>query len=173
MQDLYSIIDRLKPQLCGDDVWHSYLKKFHTSQSVPHSVHLAIFVEPYLKFIFEGKKTIESRFSANRCAPYNKVNRGDLILLKKSSGPMVGICQAGTIWSYQLNENSWKQIMNFAKAICPDNPDFWASRQKAAFATLIEIQHVRTTKPMEIEKRDRRGWVVMQEALQLPFMPGG
>ena len=35
-------------------------------------LHLGIFTEPYLTYMLDGKKTIESRFSKNKIAPYNQ-----------------------------------------------------------------------------------------------------
>ena len=53
------------------------------SEPSPFSVHLAILLEPYLQYILDGTKTVESRFSKNRIAPYNMVEPGDVVLLKK------------------------------------------------------------------------------------------
>jgi hypothetical protein len=39
-------------------------------------------VEPYLGYILEGKKTIESRFSKPLIPPYRRVALGDVVLLK-------------------------------------------------------------------------------------------
>src|SRR5882757_5711201 len=61
--------------------------------TLTNGIHLAVFVEPYLSFVLEGKKTVESRFSVNRHAPYEQVRSGDLIVLKKSSGPICGVCR--------------------------------------------------------------------------------
>ncbi|MCI9434957.1 MAG: hypothetical protein HFI86_06785 [Bacilli bacterium] len=38
-------------------------------------IHLGIFSEPYLTYMLEGKKTIESRFSKNKIVPYNKIQK--------------------------------------------------------------------------------------------------
>src|SRR5271166_6249805 len=53
-------------------------------------VHLAVFVEPYLSFLLHGQKTVESRFSINKHAAYEQVGNGDILVLKKSSGPVCG-----------------------------------------------------------------------------------
>ena len=34
------------------------------------AIHLAVVNEPHFRFILQGKKTIESRFSMHRAAPY-------------------------------------------------------------------------------------------------------
>ncbi|NEO46376.1 MAG: ASCH domain-containing protein [Moorea sp. SIO4A3] len=132
-------------------------------ESVSFRLHLAIFVEPYLQFILDGEKTVDSRFSTRRFAPYNRVEKGDVVLLKKSSGPIVGICQVSYVWFYELDPESWRTIKGFADAICAQDPDFWKQREAASFATLMRIQNVKPIEPIKFVKRDRRGWVVLHE----------
>jgi len=155
----------------GDPFWESYLDQFVNQPHVSFGLHLAILVEPYLQFILDGKKTIESRFSIHRCAPYRHVNKGDIILLKRSGGPVVGLCQASDAWFYRLDAESWTTIKkDFATAICAQGSDFWATREVASFATLIRIKNVRSIDPIKYVKRDRRGWIVLQPAqMQLEF----
>jgi hypothetical protein len=126
---------------------------------------LAVFVDPFLDYILDGSKTVESRFSANRCAPFGKVCRGDIVLLKGTGGPVIGIARIGAVWSYRLNDSSWRLIRErFAAALRAQTPDFWEQRSGAAFATLMSIDRVRRLAPVEWKKRDRRGWVVLQPA---------
>jgi len=75
------ISDIIEESACLNEQWNNSLKK---------TIHLAIFIEPYLDLIFKGKKTIESRFSINKILPYHKIQIGDVILLKKSSGKIEG-----------------------------------------------------------------------------------
>ena len=49
-------------------------------------LHLAVLKEPYLEFILKGEKTVESRFSIRRRAPYKRVEKGDVVILKQQSG---------------------------------------------------------------------------------------
>ncbi|WP_322354277.1 ASCH domain-containing protein [Dehalococcoides sp.] len=142
--------------------WQERLGKFLLNGSNPNAIHLAIFVEPYLKFILEGKKTVESRFSSNRCAPYQKVQVGDILLLKRSSGPIVGLCEVSSVWFYKLDPESWENIKKeFAKDLCVQDPNFWENRKHALYATLMRIQNVLSIAPANISKYDRRGWVLL------------
>jgi hypothetical protein len=128
----------------------------------PAQLHLAIFVEPYLTFILEGKKTVESRFSSVRCAPYDKVKTGDVILLKKAGGPVSGICRAAAAWFYEVDQTSLKEIRRkFATQICAADSDFWSAREEKSFATLISLTDVKRLPEFAISKRDRRGWVTI------------
>ena len=115
----------------------------------------------------DGTKTVESRFSVNKCAPYMSVNSGDAILIKKAGGPVVGVCHANYVWNYRLNKHSLSEIRHlFSTALCIDDEDFWSSKKKSAYATLIKVDHVMPLEPYSIPKRDRRGWVVLSDTQQ-------
>lgn len=127
-------------------------------------LHLAIFVEPYLSFILEGKKTVESRFSSVRCAPYARVRSGDVILLKRAGGPVSGLCFVNSAWFYELDRNTLGEIrQKFSDQICPAESTFWTSREGTSFATLISLTDVKRVPEFSVHKRDRRGWVVLPE----------
>lgn len=162
---LDALVDELSVAVQGDSFWESYLKQLTSPTSASFALHLAVLVEPYLQFILEGKKTVESRFSTRRFAPYNRVEKGDVVLLKQSSGPIVGICQVAYVWFYQLDPESWRTIRKeFAEALCAQDPSFWEEREAATFATLMRIRHVKSISPIKFTKRDRRGWVVLHES---------
>lgn len=125
-------------------------------------VHLAILVEPYLGLVLRGEKTVESRFAKVRCAPHGCVSREDLVLLKRSGGPVVGAFLVGSVWPFELDRTAWGEIRErFASAICPQEDDFWQSREAARYATLMEIVRPVSIPPVDWPKRDRRGWVVV------------
>ena len=135
------------------------------------AIHLAIFVEPYLQFVLSGQKTVESRFSVHRCVPYDRVRSGDVILLKRTGGPILGVCQVANAWFYELDPKSWQDIRReFTQALCAQDPTFWKARERASFATLIRLQHVFAITPIRCTKRDRRGWVILQEDPSQPHL---
>jgi len=141
---------------------HPYWRNYVASLPAQNNVHLAVFVEPYLSFVLDGRKTVESRFSSVRCPPYKCVAPGDVILLKQSSGPVVGICRATSASYYQLDKATLRELKSrFSKMICPENEKFWQDRSSASFATLITIANVCQLGPFSIAKRDRRGWVTL------------
>ena len=156
------LLQKLGSALENDSYWRRNIDKTGYTRSNSFGIHLAIFIEPYLKYIFEGKKTVESRFSVNRIAPYKRVETGDIILLKRSGGPIVGICEISDVWFYHLDPKSWRDIKNeFMHALCAQDPSFWAQRSHASFATLMQIKNARNIQPIPWPKRDRRGWVVL------------
>lgn len=154
----------LLPLMSGDKFWENYLREQLSSKNHNASLHLAIFVEPYLQYILEGMKTIESRFSVKRSVPYNAIDKGDIIVMKKSGGPVLGICYVSEAWFYKLNRHSWHTLKKeYKKALCAHEPEFWNSRKNAAFATLIKIDKVKSISPLMCNKKDRRGWVILQK----------
>lgn len=157
-----STLEALEAAVGDSPFWPSYLDPLFAGQSAVFNVHLAVFVQPYLKFVLDGRKTIESRFSANRCAPYGRVRAGDVILLKQTGGAVLGVCQAGHVWDYRLEPGALAEIQQrFGAALCAQGHEFWTSRARAAVATLIQVDHVYGTVPVPMPKRDRRGWVVL------------
>lgn len=129
------------------------------------SVHLAVMVEPFLGYVLNGQKTIESRFSKNAIAPYGKVALGDLVLMK--SGPVVGSFRVASVEFVMLNLNGGELARlrhDCAIAICADNDEFWHARADKRYATLLGVNDVRKLPQITVPKRDRRGWVVLRAA---------
>lgn len=156
--------------LSQDEEWADVADSFALPGYLERAIHLAVFVEPFLGYLLSGKKTVESRFSAVRFPPYQRVSRGDVVLIKKSGGPVVGICEVGAAWFYELNPNTWGTIRReFADAICAETPDFWSSREHAGFASLMFVSRVRELPGIDWPKRDRRGWVVLRDRDSAPL----
>lgn len=138
---------------------------------VEAGVHLGVFVEPFLEAILDGRKTIESRFALRRCPPFDRVHAGDLILLKRSGGPIVGIALAGKARYYALDAKKLGVIRKrFASQLYAEDDAFWRARAEKRFATLIEIEQVAEIDLMAVEKRDRRGWVTYINARRQPCL---
>jgi hypothetical protein len=130
-------------------------------------LHLAVLVEPFLEAILDGRKTIETRFGVHRWAPFDRVRAGDIILLKRSGGPIVGIALAGGTAFYELDAGTLEEIRErFATQIFAEDDEFWVARADKRFATLIEIDDVTKINTLSIDKRDRRGWVTYIEGRQ-------
>ncbi|HLZ24712.1 MAG TPA: ASCH domain-containing protein [Ktedonobacterales bacterium] len=150
-------MDRLR----GDAFWERCLEES------PRTFHLAIFVPPYLDLILEGRKTAESRFSRLRIAPYGQVAAGDVLLLKRSGGPIAGICLIEHVWQFDLETIGLAPIRaEFAAALCATGDAFWQARTTARYATIMSLTHVRPIAPLPYSKRDRRGWVCLRTVLE-------
>ncbi len=159
-------LEPVRAALAKDAYWRDHPGLSSARVDDSPAVHLAVFIEPYLQLILEGHKTVESRFASRRFAPYEQAAKGDVVLLKQSGGPVVGLCSVAEAWFYKLNPDSWNLITTrFAKAICPVGPEFWEERRNANYATLLRVEHVRRLDPIPFQKRDRRGWAVLMPRL--------
>lgn len=166
--DSLTWIGHLRERLTGNQFWSEKLRGENVGL---FTLHLAILREPYLQFVLEGKKTIETRFAKMACPPFERVAKGDVIMLKRTPGDIVGVCAVDSAWFYRLDAASLAQIKSkFGRAICPAGPDFWDERRQATVASLILIDKVTKITPLKIEKRDRRGWVVFHRT-NAPLLP--
>ena len=143
--------------------WYNYLQRLSGTKSGTTGLHVAVLVEPYLSLVLKGKKTVESRFGANRHPPYGAVFAGDVILLKRAAGPIVGVACATRAWYFYLNAATLAEIRRrFEGRMCASDDFFWEERCGANFATLIELGQVtEVATPIFCDKRDRRGWVIL------------
>lgn len=121
-----------------------------------------MFVEPFLTAVLEGRKTIESRFGVHRRPPYLCIEPNDIILIKRSGGPVVGLAGAGSADFYQLSPTVLAEIRKrFAFQLYALDEEFWESRAGKQYATLIELEDPTEISPMPFPKRDRQGWVTI------------
>jgi hypothetical protein len=123
------------------------------------TLHIAVTAEPFLSYIFVGKKTVESRFSIHRITPYGHVNPGDIVLMK--SGGIVGCFTVSWVELHDLTLDPLEDIAaKYGDAICGD-ADFWAQKSDKRYATLMGIDAVRRLPPVSITKADRRAWLTL------------
>jgi hypothetical protein len=128
----------------------------------PERAHLTVMHQPYLSYVLAGRKTVESRFSRHRIAPFDQVGMGDLLVLKSQSGPVTGVALIAHVDSYVLDPTAWAAIKDrFGEALCIDDDRFWAERRDARYATLMRLASVVPVEPLLLEKTDRRPWVVL------------
>jgi hypothetical protein len=160
-------INDLRDRTTGHNFWLSYLNRAEEPLS-RIGIHLAIFAEPFLSLVLNGSKTVESRFSRNRCAPFGEIDDGDIILIKQVGGPICGLALAKRAWFYDLAAEPLDRIKHrHGASICADDT-FWLSRIDATYATFIELSETITIEPLSCDKRDRRGWVALRTK-QLAF----
>lgn len=163
------MLERMVRHIPAKSVWHDRIGKLLDDSPGRVGVHLAVFVEPFLGAILDGRKTIESRFALHRCAPYHQIESGDVILLKRSGGPVVGVARAGRPDYFQLGPGDLDQIrLEHAKELFAVDDEFWSSRADKRYATLIGLEDTARIDDMRVEKRDRRGWVAFPKAVPAP-----
>ena len=127
--------------------------------------HLAILSPGWIELILDGSKTIESRFTKVRCAPFGKVNEGDGVCLKESGGLVKGAFRVGKVETFEnISENDiWRIHTKYCKDIFVDSFFFHPPQKwfESKHATLIHIAEVnRFHPPFALKKRDPRAWVV-------------
>ena len=126
------------------------------------SLHLGIFTEPYLTYMLEGKKTIESRFSKNKILPYNQISKDDIVIVKKSSGNVVAYFTIKEALFFNLNETSIDEIKTkYNKQLCVDE-SFWGSKSNSNYATLIIIDGIVKLSPFHIDKKGMQTWIKLK-----------
>jgi hypothetical protein len=157
-----SLLTEIEKHLNSHQYWAQRRNLVSRSPERSNSIHLAVFVEPFLQFVLDGRKTVESRFSIHRRPPFGCVRSGDLVLVKESGGPVVAIAEISEVWYYQLDQEAWNFIRTrFAEQLCIEDPEFWESKASSYFATLMQFARVEKVDPLTCLKRDRRGWVVL------------
>jgi hypothetical protein len=153
------LIKHLGKHLADDPAWQPALARLHRGTAV---LHLAVLVEPFLRLLLDGTKTIESRFSRIRCAPWAVLHEGHIVAVKKTGGPVLGAFQAGEVHGYHITPDEVGELRKrFAERICATSDEFWARRAGTSYATLAEVIHPRPVPGLPFPKRDRRGWVVL------------
>lgn len=158
------VLKKLVADLQHDEKWLDYAEKLRNEHS-PVAVHLAIFSEGLLEKLLAGYKTFESRFSSNKISPFNQIESGDIVLVKKSGGPIVGVFITGSVKSYsKLTPQKVDELKEkFSEALgLEKNDSFWQDKANAKYATLVRVKDVKEISPYTIDKKDRTGWVVIK-----------
>jgi len=106
-----------------------------------------------------------------KCAPFGVIEAGDIVLLKEPGGPVVGEFTVGHVDLFRdLTSAIVRRIArDYARQLCWDE-EFLKRKLTARYATLLHIAAVQLyAQPIVVEKRDRRGWVVL-DTQQLPLL---
>ena len=127
--------------------------------------HLAILSPGWIELILSGDKTIESRFSKRRSAPFGKVSEGDVVFMKESGGLVKGAFRVGKVdtiekLTYELRiaiDASFREQI-FGTPYFTEHYDKWKASKHATLIHIAETLEYNT--PFAIEKRDPRAWVV-------------
>ncbi len=126
--------------------------------------HLVILKKLYLDAILAGRKRIESRLSKTKPYTFGRVLAGDKLFLKESSGPVCATAMVTEVKSF--NNLTPKQITEIKHRYNQDilgSDEYWRSRSDCRFGFLVWLEDVKSIKPMRINKKDWRAWVVLTE----------
>jgi ASC-1-like (ASCH) protein len=126
--------------------------------------HLAILKKPYLDAILTGRKKIESRFIKTKHSPFEQVAAGDTIFLKISSGPVCATATAATVENFEnLTPRQIAAIKEKSNHQICGSDEYWQNIADCRFGVLVWLKDVKTIKPVYIDKKDWRGWVVLTD----------
>lgn len=126
--------------------------------------HLAIFNNHLADKVLSGEKTVDFRFSQVKIAPYLKIMKGDIVLIKNVGQAVSGQVEVDNVLYYDdLFPVKIKQIKNdYLKRSAITNQDFDKLRQGAKYLSIIFLKNPhRYIAPPKVHKSDRRGWAVL------------
>lgn len=122
-------------------------------------IHLAVFTEPYLTFLLDGKKTIESRFSKKKVTPYENIEKDDIVFVKKSGGNVVAYFTIQDVFFFDLQKTSISFLKKkYQNELCVTN-QFWHEKEKSNYATFLFVDKLFLFTPFSISKKGMQSWI--------------
>ena len=123
--------------------------------------HIAIIKEPYFSMVLRGEKTIESRWSMHKVAPYQKVQVGDEILIKKTGQPVTVKAEVADVQYFTLTPQKVDEIrIMYGKQIGTDKLEDWQSTLQKKYCTLVWLKNVVRIPPLVVPRSNGAGWIV-------------
>ena len=96
-----------------------------------------------------------------------RVRRGDLLWFKETSGQVT--CTSKVLWVKQLHITERHQFDDL-RAVWKDriraDDSFWSAAYSRSYWTILGLGRVRRCEAFAVQKRDRRGWVVLNSSEQ-------
>lgn len=136
-------------------------------------IHVAIIHKRYLDAILAGDKTIEARLARNRCEPFARIQRGERIYFKQSSGPFRATALASKVtFRDSLRPEDINRIRNqHGDRILADRA-YWKLKKSATCATLIwlrDIEPIDSGPDLSAAQTpgSRRAWFVLPDTLDV------
>ena len=124
--------------------------------------HIAILRQPFFDMVLAGEKTIESRWSMHKIAPYGKVSVGDEILLKETGKDVTATAIVKDVKYYELTPKKVEEIrIKYGKQIGTDKFKDWQGTLQKKYCTLIWLADVKTISPLKVQRSNGAGWIVL------------
>ncbi len=122
-----------------------------------------------IEAILNGKKTIETRFSLHKIAPFGVISKEDLIYMKPPGEEVIGQFRVKKVFSFDgLTEQDIDDIfMKYGNQIgigqIEEDNKYHINKKQSKYGTLIFIGDSERfiTSPIKIKKSDQRGWMVI------------
>ena len=130
--------------------------------------HIAILRQPFFDMILNGEKTIESRWSMHKVAPYGKVKVGDIILLKEMGKDVTATAKVKDVKYFELTPFMVEEIrMKYGRQIGTDKFVDWQSTLEKKNCTLIWLEDVKKVDPIQVPRSNGAGWIVVKNSEQI------
>ena len=126
--------------------------------------HIAILKQPFFDMVLSGEKTIESRWSMVKVAPYKKVSVVDKILLKETGKDVTATANVKKVQFYELTPEIVEDIrIKYGKQIGSDKFEDWKSTLQKKYCTLIWLDEVTPVAPIKVKRSNGAGWIVLKD----------
>ncbi len=135
--------------------------------------HLVILKRFYLDMILSGRKTIESRFLKTRRRFFDRLDAGDILFLKESSGPVCGKAKVAAVKKFEnLQPSRIKKIKEqYNQSIC-GTEEYWKSKLSSRYGILVRLADIERIEPVNIRKSDWRSWVILEKGKDFGLRDG-
>jgi len=126
--------------------------------------HLVILKKCYLDKILNGSKRIELRLLKTAFPPFGSVSAGDKLFLKQSSGPVCAVAQVSSFQEFRdLTPAKISKLKAIYNHLVFGTDDYWKLKADSKFAVFIWLKNIKNIKPVMINKKDWRAWVVLDD----------
>lgn len=126
--------------------------------------HIAILKQPFFDMVLNGEKTIESRWSMVKVAPYKKVSVWDKILLKETGKDVTATANVKNVQFYELTPEIVEDIrIKYGRQIGTDKFSDWQSTFQKKYCTLIWLDKVTPVDPIKVKRSNGAGWIVLKD----------
>lgn len=127
--------------------------------------HIVILKKKYYDMIISGEKTIESRFSLNKTAPYGKVQIGDELLLKVIGCDVTATARVKDVEYFEeLYPDRINKIrVRYGKDIGSTKMSEWMDTMTKNYGTLVWLTDVKEVEPISVKRSCGAGWLIIKE----------
>lgn len=137
------------------------------------NTHLVILKKAYLDLVLSGEKSIESRLTRAKTAAFGRVQAGDTLFLKASGGPVCATATVAEVKYYpNLTRSQIVQIRQQYGREIGGSDAVWEALMDRKCGFLVWLGDVRPIKPVRVEKKDCRAWVVLKEGKDFGLLAG-
>ena len=129
------------------------------------NLHVAVLMRPYVELLLCGEKTVECRLTQTSREPFEKIDAGDRVFFKQSSGPYRATALVDhLLFERDLSPRRIREIQRDYNDVIRGDPDYWEGKSDAKYLSLIWLKEVEPTDrgPIIPELRGR-AWVCLHE----------